>query len=81
MTGEERLRQALRRLRPTKEPPPQPGGTDWPPWAEARLTTLQTRQRWLLAITIANLAVTLSTNTDNIPELVQAILQALTAIP
>ena len=77
--GETRLRAAIRRIskRFQSQPPPAPEDPQWPPSIEARLRRLESRQRWLLALSVATLAAVSGIKPELIADIVLRSLQAL----
>ena len=56
-SGEDRLREALRRRRlRARIEAPRPYDDDWGWWIEQRLTRLEQGQRWLLGLALSTLA-------------------------
>jgi len=74
--GETRLRQTLRRLKRPPRTKPTPLQEDWAAWVERRIAALETRQKWILALSIATLATVAGFN----PQLLADLIERLTGL-
>lgn len=73
-SGEERLREAIGRLRSRQKPAkPEALGPDWAVWIESRLDRLESRQKWILGLSIAILAAVLGLKPELLAQIAQGI--------